>query len=72
MNEEDARRVFDKIIADERFSYREAVRWAIDEINRLKWQITGRDDSDLDLYAEGMRDAEQRFARVHPVLKEEE
>ena len=57
MNEEDARIVFDKIIADEGLSYRESVRWAIDEINQLRWEIAARDDSDLDLYAEGVRDA---------------
>ena len=57
MNEEDARIVFEKIIADEGLRYRESVRWAIDEINKLRWEISARDDSDLDLYAEGVRDA---------------
>ena len=48
MNEEEARMVFDKIIADESHSYRESVRWAIDEINQLRWEIAAMDDSYLD------------------------
>lgn len=54
MNEQDARQVFDTILQHERFSYREAVKWAISsleanaaEIKALKEVIKRRGKSAL-------------------------
>ena len=50
MNEQDARRVFDTILQNERFSYREAVKWAITEMERLTTEVTKRDELLSQLY----------------------
>ena len=39
MTEEDARKVLATIIEHERFSYREAVRWALQRIDYLEMEV---------------------------------